>query len=120
MVKRSRVQSQDAPRRRICRVIVDPDSAFHAHTRSTNLLAPEVASRLAFGLQLILDDDLRRDAGVIGADLPKRVVAEHAVVADQDVHQRLLERVPHVQRAGDIGRRKLDAERRRRPASSTA
>ena len=62
--------------------------------------------------ELLLDDDLRRDAGVVGADLPQRVVAAHAVVADQHVHQRVLERVPHVQRAGDVGRRQLDAVRR--------
>ena len=63
--------------------------------------------------ELLLDDDLRRDAGVIGAHLPQRVDAAHAVIADQHIHQRLLERVPHVQRAGDVRRRQLDAERRR-------
>jgi len=60
---------------------------------------------------LLLDDDLRRNAGVIGADLPQRVVAAHPVVADHEVHQRLLERMPHVQRAGDVRRWQLDAER---------
>src|SRR5262249_37892826 len=40
------------------------------------------------------------------------VVAAHAVIADERVHQRLLERVPHVQRAGDVRRRQLDAVRR--------
>ncbi len=74
------------------------------------LLAAEIAPALALRLQLLLDDDLRRNAGVIGAELPERVVAAHPVVADQHVHQRHLERVPHVQRAGDVRRRKLDAE----------
>ena len=71
----------------------------------------ELVPRLALGFQLVLDDDLRRDAGVIGAYLPQRIVAAHAVIADQHIHQRLLERVSHVQRAGDVRRRKLDAER---------
>ena len=63
------------------------------------------------GCELLLDDDLRGDAGVIGADLPQRVVAEHAVLANQRVHHRLLERVAHVQGAGDVRRRKLDRKR---------
>ena len=75
------------------------------------LLAPEVVPRLAGGLQLALDDDLRGNAGVVGADHPVGVVPEHAVVSHQRVHQRLLEGVTHVQRAGDVGRRQLDAVR---------
>ena len=63
-------------------------------------------------LELALDDDLGRDAGVVGARHPERVVALHPVVADQRVHDRVLERMPHVQRAGDVGRRQLDRERR--------
>ena len=55
---------------------------------------------------------------MVGADLPQRVVAAHPVVPDHEVHQRLLERMPHVQRAGDVGRRQLDAETARRPPAS--
>ena len=40
MVKYSRDQSQEAPSRRICRVMVDPDCSFHAHTRRTNSSRP--------------------------------------------------------------------------------
>jgi hypothetical protein len=76
-------------------------------------LAAKIVARHRFGLQLVLDDDLRRNAGVIGAELPQRVVAAHAVVADQDVHQRHLERVPHMQRSGDVRRRQLNAIWRR-------
>src|SRR5688572_24226099 len=79
------------------------------------LLAPEVVAALAFLLELALDHDLGGDAGVVGADHPVGVVAAHAVVADERVHEGLLERVTHVQRAGDVGRRQLDAVRRRRP-----
>ncbi len=74
-------------------------------------LASEVAPVLAFRVQLPLDDHLCRDAGVVGARLPQRVVAVHAVLARQRVHQRVLERVPHVQRAGDVRRRNYDGVR---------
>ena len=89
--------------------MVAPDCCFHSQTRFDELLAAQVVARLALLLQLALDDDLRGDAGVVGAGHPVGVVAAHAVVADQRVHQRLLEGVAHVQRAGDVGRRQLDA-----------
>ena len=76
------------------------------------LLAAELATVDAFLLQLALDHDLRGDAGVIGARQPERVVAHHAVVAHERVHDGLVEGVPHVQDAGDVGRRKLDAKAR--------
>mmetsp|Transcript_22113 Transcript_22113/g.86955 ORF Transcript_22113/g.86955 Transcript_22113/m.86955 type:complete len:299 (+) Transcript_22113:780-1676(+) len=74
------------------------------------VLAAQVVAALARGLQLALDDDLRGDAGVVCARHPQRVVAAHAVVARQRVHHRLVEGMAHVQRAGHIGRRQLDAE----------
>ena len=73
------------------------------------LLARQVVARLALGGQLALDDDLRGDAGVVAAHHPVGVLAQHPVVADERVHQGLLERMAHVQRAGDVGRRQLDA-----------
>src|SRR5207248_2236077 len=75
-------------------------------------IPPEVVARLALSFQLALDDDLGGDAGVVGADDPVGVEAAHALIADERVHQRLLEGMPHVQGAGDIGRRQLDAVRR--------
>ena len=39
-MKRSRDQSPEVPRRRICLVIVEPDSSFHSQTRSTNFSRP--------------------------------------------------------------------------------
>ena len=74
------------------------------------LLAAEVVAADALRVQLAFDDDLGGDAGVVGARLPQRVVAAHAVVARERVHERLVEAVPHVQRAGDVGRRQQDAE----------
>ena len=48
------------------------------------------------------------DAGVVGAHLPQRAIAAHAVVADQRVLQGVLERMAHVQGAGDVRRRQQD------------
>ena len=65
-------------------------------------------SRLVLGLQLPLHDDLGGDACVVGSDHPVRVVALHPVVANERVHQGLLEGVPHVERPRYIGRRQLN------------
>ena len=46
MVKYSRGQSADAPRRRTCPVIVLPDFSFHSQTFSTNFAAQVVARNL--------------------------------------------------------------------------
>ena len=72
-------------------------------------VAAEVIARGAFAREQARDDHLRGDAGVVGAELPQRVAAAHAVVADQRVHDRVLERVAHVQRAGHVRRRQHDA-----------
>jgi hypothetical protein len=63
---------------------------------------------LALG-ELAFDDHLRGDAGVIGAGLPQHVAAVHPLIAAQHVLQRVVERVAHVQVAGDVGRRDDDA-----------
>ncbi len=76
------------------------------------LLTPERApARLLALHQLALDHHLGGDAGVIGAGLPEHIASAHALEAGQHVLQRIVERMPHVQRAGDVGRRDDDAER---------
>ena len=40
MVKRSRVQSQEKPRRRICSAMRPPWRCFHSHTRSMKASRP--------------------------------------------------------------------------------
>jgi len=79
------------------------------------VLAAQVVAGLfalhAFFLQLALHHDLCGDAGVVGAGDPQGVVALHAVVARQRVHDGLVEGVAHVQGAGHIGWRQLDAKR---------
>jgi hypothetical protein len=88
------------------------DFSFHSHTLATKFFAAQVvAAADALLLQLALHHDLRGDAGVVGAGHPQRVEAAHAVVARQAVHDGLVERMAHVQRARHVGRRQLDGER---------
>ena len=72
------------------------------------LVAAQVIAAHALGLQLTLHHDLGSDACVVGAGNPGRVVALHAVVACQRVHDGLVERVAHVQRTCHIGWGQLD------------
>ena len=73
------------------------------------LFAPEILPRQPFGVDLAFHHHLRGDARVIAAGLPKCVAPLHAVIASECVHDRVLERVPHVQRARHVGRRDHDA-----------
>ena len=59
MVKRSRRQSGEAPRRRSWRVIVPPDSAFHSQTRSMNASRPSSCASICSLGELALDHHLR-------------------------------------------------------------
>ena len=72
-------------------------------------LAAHGAARFLALHQLPLDHRLGGDAGVIGARLPQHVTPAHALEAAEDVLQRVVERVAHMQRAGDVGRRDDDA-----------
>ncbi len=67
------------------------------------------AGKLSLG-QLALDDHLRGNARMVHARLPQHVLAAHALEADHDILQRVVERVPHVQRPGHIRRRDDDGE----------
>ena len=74
-------------------------------------LAPHraAAGLLALG-ELAFHHHLRGDAGVVGAGLPEHVAPAHPLEAAEDVLQRVVERVPHVQHAGDVRRRDDDGE----------
>ncbi len=63
---------------------------------------------LAFQRQVAADHHFGGDAGMVGTHLPQRVVAAHAVVAHQCIHQGLLEGMAHVQGAGHVRRRQQD------------
>ena len=74
-------------------------------------LTAEVGALHALLRQVSLDHHLRRDARMVGADHPARVLALQPRVADQDVLQCVVERVADVERAGDVGRRVDDRPR---------
>ena len=71
------------------------------------------AERAAFRLlafhELTLDHHLGRDAGMVGAGLPEHVAAAHALETGEHVLERIVERMAHMQRAGNVGRRNDDA-----------
>ena len=91
-----------------------PDSAFHCQTRLMKASRPSLAAAGLLTLhQLALDHGLGGDAGVVGARLPQHILAAHALEAAEDVLQRIVERVTHMQRAGHVGRRNHDAVGRR-------
>ena len=72
-------------------------------------LAAEIAAARLLGRgELALHHHLRRYAGMVGSRLPQHVLAAHALVAAQDVLQGIVERMAHMQRAGDIRRRNDD------------
>ena len=111
MVKRSRDQSQEAPRRLSWRTMVPPDSSFHSQTRWTNSSRPRSRRWIWRSVELALDDHLRGDAGMVHARLPQHVLAAHALEAAEDVLDRVVEGVPHVERAGHVRRRDDDRVR---------
>ena len=71
-------------------------------------LTPEVMAGEFLRVELPLDTDLGCDACMVGTRHEHGVVAQHPVVANEAVHDRLVERMTHVQGAGDVGRGKLD------------
>ncbi len=79
-------------------------------------LARQVGAPHALGVQLSFHHHLRGDAGVVGPRLPQGSVPAHTVIAGEGVHERVLERVPHVQRPGHVRRRDHDAVGRTRTA----
>ena len=95
-----------------CWQIWPPEAVRHCQMRSKKASRPKALRLWAFGLQLAFHQHLRCDAGVVCADLPEGVGAEHAVIADEDINEGVLKGVPHVQVAGDIGWRDDNAIRR--------
>ena len=90
--------------------MIPPYSSRHCQTRSMNASRPSASRLVPSRSQQLLDLRLRGDPGVVGAERPLGAPAEHAVVADQAVLDRAVERVAHVQRAGHVRRRDRDRE----------
>ncbi len=84
------------------------------------LASHRAAVRLLPLHELALDHHLRGDAGMIDAWLPQHVAAVHAPIAAQNILERVVERVAHMQIAGDVRRRNDNAKRLRRgPVGAT-
>jgi hypothetical protein len=62
---------------------------------------------------LPLDHHLGGDAGMVGSNLPEHVLAAHALEPAQDVLQRVVQRMTHMQGSGHIRRRNDDRIRLR-------
>src|SRR5205814_304316 len=60
--------------------------------------------------ELLLHDRLRGDPRMVRAEYPDRVPPPHPVEANQDVLDRPVERVTHVERTGDVRGRDRDRE----------
>ncbi len=105
MVKRSRDQSQEAPRRFSWLTIVPPECSFQAQTRFRNSSRPS-SRRLGscFSDQLPLDKALGCDARVVRPRLPKHVAPAHALEPRQHILQRVVQRMPHVKRTRHVWR----------------
>ena len=70
--------------------------------------AKVIAGLALLDAQLLLDLDLGGDTGVVRTGKPQGAVALHALIAGQNVLQRRVQRVAHVELAGDVGRRHDD------------
>src|SRR5713101_7324984 len=97
----AKVQLAEAPSRRIWRVIVEPDCCFHSHTRLTKRSRPRSWR--------VLPSDSSWRSTTICVAIP---AWSAPTTPDQGVHECLLERVPHVQGAGDVRLGQLDTVRR--------
>jgi hypothetical protein len=73
-------------------------------------LAPELLPRCPLAQEVLLHHILGRDPSMVVAGLEESVVPLHAPPADERVGQGELERVAHVQLAGDVRRRVGDRE----------
>ncbi len=96
-----------------------PESPVLAHDRPARLLEPlprelderlatDVLSRAPLLRELLLDDVLRGNPGVVVAGLPEGVEPAHAVPARQDILDRAVQGMAHVQPARDVRGRDTD------------
>ena len=108
-VNRVRSQSQEQPISRSWPRMRASYSSFQAQIRSTSASRPR-SWRVFFSSvkQPLLDDRLGGDPGVVGAGHPEGVEPLHPPPADQDVLDRVVQRMAQVQRPGDVRRRDDD------------
>ena len=72
-------------------------------------VAAHFGAAYAFFFELPFNKRLGGDTGMVGARLPQNVFSAHPLITDQDILKRVVERVPHMERTGDIGGRDNDA-----------
>ena len=73
-----------------------------------------IASQAFFFLHPLFDHGLRRNTGMICSGHPESFVALHAAPASQQILQRPVQGVPHMERAGHVWQRDHDHMRRLR------
>ena len=91
-----------------CSTIRSPYCSFHA---LKELVASEVvAGKPLLLAQNLLDLDLGRDARMVNTGKPHRGVALHTLIARQNILERCVQRVTHMELAGDVRGRHNDGE----------
>ena len=73
-------------------------------------LARIIGAFVLLRFQLAFDHHLRRDAGMVGADHPQRILAAQTFVPDHDILQGVVQRMADMQGPGHVGRRVHDGE----------
>ena len=75
------------------------------------LTAQIMAGQTLCVAQILFHLDLSGNAGVVAAGQPQRLIALHPFVADQDILQRAVHGMAHVELSGNIGGRHNDGKR---------
>ena len=95
-------------------LIDDPSSVFFSPVPAVleEFFASQVLLADPLLLEIVDDLDFRRNGGVISAGLPERIIALHAFPTDQYILHGIVQRVAHVELAGNVRRRDHDGKRR--------
>ena len=109
MVKRFARASRAKPSTRSCSVMRPPRFPAPDPLARTPRGPGPVAVFPLRPAEHALDDKLRRDAGVVGAGQPQRVIARPSASGSRASCTRVVHRVAHA-RAGDVGRRDDDGQ----------
>src|SRR5579884_1358248 len=90
--------------------MMSPYSARHSQARAMKASRP-IASRVRPSRASSDEDRFGRDRRMILAGEPVGVVAQHPVIAGEDIHRRIRRCVADVRTSGDVRRRHRDDER---------
>lgn len=71
-------------------------------------IPPQLVSGDTLFFELFFHDGLSGDPGVIRSWKPEGIIAAHSLPADEEILNRVIQGVTHVQEASDIGRRQND------------